>query len=493
MNNIDFFTPVKFFNQTTSFEQSFIEGVDDYFYLGGSTATVVKTSSASRLEQAIVTDETSPLILTILKVASYCTVIIPLVMLVLKSILRSSHSYEKIDPQLRAENEIPISTEFIKKISTLIPEITRSQDDERIVWLSKAENLVFRLADDPNHVLKLVKPHHNFNSLSLPEGGENETRERFQNIVMAKQICANNNLAHLVIPQTSLFSAYYNNHEYAIIIEENLNFDPDETDQKCHHKTYESELTNAVKELATFIAKTGFNDVTWRNIPIIKEDEAYIGQRRIALIDLEHMQNVRNGFLGDGNGSCGLISCVSRKNMNIVIDEMKRNGIQLTSQETMPYITNARNEEFFNNRLHEYYTQRNMTKGNAPITVNIENLGLNLDELGEISIFEESTQEFVSRNISLREVAQEVIDEINRIIENNTSKATIRAKRLAHLHLSHDKFMRYRHLGLPREKIAPDTEEEEANLWINQICRALVNNYAVFEVKKARNGLLIQA
>ena len=92
-----------------------------------------------------------------------------------------------------------------------------------------------------------------------------------------------------------------------------------------------TQLNETTCQLATFIAKTGFNNVTWRNIPVLNEVEGVQGPRRVALINLKHMHNSVNGFTGDVNGSCGLIGCVTEEQMAPVIAEASRNGIDTTS------------------------------------------------------------------------------------------------------------------------------------------------------------------
>ncbi len=72
-------------------EQAFREKVDSYFYLGGKKAKVVSVNDRSISVELV--DTQASMLTTSLKVASYFTIILPLIMLGLKAALRSSHDY----------------------------------------------------------------------------------------------------------------------------------------------------------------------------------------------------------------------------------------------------------------------------------------------------------------------------------------------------------------------------------------------------------------
>ena len=50
-------------------------------------------------------------------------------------------------------------------------------------------------------------------------------------------------------------------------------------------------------------------------------------KRRVGLFDLEHMGSKEEGFVGSVNGSAGLIHCVSRRHMDLVILEARKHGV----------------------------------------------------------------------------------------------------------------------------------------------------------------------
>lgn len=85
MSNISFWTPVSFGELSTTRSQRALEAIDHYFYLGGQVARVQNDDGEVVIEQG------NPSCLSsALKVASYCSIVIPLVALILKAGLRNS-------------------------------------------------------------------------------------------------------------------------------------------------------------------------------------------------------------------------------------------------------------------------------------------------------------------------------------------------------------------------------------------------------------------
>ncbi len=90
MTSIRFFTPICYGNQTKSPRQFLLEKVDDYFYLSGRKAQVINGDKNKVKE---IHPDKRPLLLTALKVASYFTVILPIILLVMKCSLRAGHTF----------------------------------------------------------------------------------------------------------------------------------------------------------------------------------------------------------------------------------------------------------------------------------------------------------------------------------------------------------------------------------------------------------------
>lgn len=89
MANVGFFTAVSFGDQPTSGTQWLLETVDSYFYLGGEKAYVIPGQAQQGSKGAILMEDSPAFLITALKVISYLTIALPIVMLIAKAILRS--------------------------------------------------------------------------------------------------------------------------------------------------------------------------------------------------------------------------------------------------------------------------------------------------------------------------------------------------------------------------------------------------------------------
>jgi hypothetical protein len=355
-NNIGFFTAVKYELEVKSFNQSLLEKVDNYFYLGGKKAHVIQGKTKSGQEKILLAETNSSLLARIGKVVSYLTIILPLVFLIAKTILRATHTFRLIDPKKKLEKGINITEAIISKIHSLKSKILSGKNEDEIEWLSTGNNFVFKLKENPQIVFKTPR--------------RMSTNQRFQNMIKAKEVCLLNRLGLLVIPQAKEF--FVDGHSF--IAEKSLDFNPKEGAQENLYQLYSSELSEAVHQLAIFIAKTGFNDVTWRNIPVLNEAPEYLGPRRIGLIDIEHFESRVNGFTGDANGSSGLLGCVSKEQIDTLVAEARKQNVRLSDQD-IQNIKNQRLHDFqFDQGLNQFYQKHGIKIGNEPIQVDENSL-----------------------------------------------------------------------------------------------------------------------
>lgn len=94
MNKISFFTSVYYEDHPASIQEFFLEKVDSYFYLGGKRAKVIVSRELNqKTREVVLTDSSASLLSTVLKIISYMTIILPLVMLVVKATLRSNFNF----------------------------------------------------------------------------------------------------------------------------------------------------------------------------------------------------------------------------------------------------------------------------------------------------------------------------------------------------------------------------------------------------------------
>jgi len=471
-----------------------MQKVDNYFYVGGKKARVIRGRTKNGQEKVVLFESKSSSLVTVAKLLSYCTIGIPIFMLIAKAVLRLTHRFKLIDPKSKLEKRMDISEETVAKIQQLIPTIIKMEDDPALDWLAKGNNLVFRIKETPEVVYKLARP-----SVSVKREGKylnsKEIRdERFNNMVKAKEVCLTHELGLLIIPHAKKIDVKAVGATYVLIAEESLDIESNESAENEHYHKYSPKLNETVRQLAVFVSKTGFNDVTWRNIPIINEADEFHGPRRVALIDLEHMNSKVNGFIGDENGSCGLIGCVSEEQIDLVIEEALEQGVIISGKQSLDAKNRRLTELESNKNLRAFYEKKGIITGKEPIQVDIDFLGLDLNEKSQINVtvgFDHGTGVSITeeQTFNLRKVTEDIIAEINRLIQDSSDKASTRGQRFFVLNTHNDPFNAYSILGL-----SSTGGEGEKQLWLHRIISALVDKGHIFKLVQANgHGYFIQA
>jgi hypothetical protein len=132
MTAISFFTPIFYSEgreERTGAERA-LEKIDDYFYLGGKKACVFNNGTVA----LSIPEEQRSLFLTVLKVLSFFTLIIPVLMLILKGVLRA----------------VEKPTEGI-----LLREIVKCLDFNRTdIWNDPSEHLTGKLSEAQRHFIR---------------------------------------------------------------------------------------------------------------------------------------------------------------------------------------------------------------------------------------------------------------------------------------------------------------------------------------------------
>jgi hypothetical protein len=319
IRNVDFFTPISFGGRAKPLSsQSLLQAVDSYSHLdciNFRKAFVVPNHTRPDGSEEVILQKDFPTRLsTIMKVASYATLVTPAVMLILKGILRSFHTFYIIEPSSLQEEGIDIPEEEIQeRLTPLINTILQHENvnsivsegigSETITWypakadihectrvnlltfneqqLPRVKRLVFSLGSIPNLIFKLKR---------IDDGTDLSeqcrlSKQRFDNMVKARAVCIMNGLDLLAIPHAKKFSL---SNGMILIAEERLKIDSDGNRQKEYYR-YKG-LEQTVRQLVRFIAKTGFSDVTWQNIPLLDTAlEPPPEGRHVALVDLEEM------------------------------------------------------------------------------------------------------------------------------------------------------------------------------------------------------------
>ncbi|MFI5335076.1 MAG: hypothetical protein ACHQT8_07985 [Chlamydiales bacterium] len=427
MANVGFFTPITFNGRYTSCSEGLLELVDSYFYLGGRKAFVIPAPGPAR---AVLMQETPELLMSALKVASYFTLVLPTVMLIAKVILRAVHHFEALDARVLLERDVVIPNEAALLWQIEVPElaadICAGRDNPALVWYRNNRNLVFGLRDFPDFVFKMRQPGfgggrngHNLHDRDM-------TEDRFANMVHAKEVCLANGLDQLVVPGARKIYAWLGNAQRPIIVERKQNIQCQESAQEHLWRTRPvGVMMDTARQLTTFIVKTGFSDVDWRNIPILHSSPA--DATHVALIDLEEMEGARTGIFGSSwawQPRRGLIRCLgSRELVGIAIAEARRHGITLPAQEEEELRRRAEDERAAYNNLQGFYLRNNLLNNpRRPLEVDVSTLELNLDEQGTYRVPTGCDQDgdivYRDEPFTLGKCATDVIAHINHTIAN---------------------------------------------------------------------------
>src|SRR5271170_3731859 len=89
---LPFWTPLRCRDEAVHWQYRLIQWIDSYFHLAGPVAFVTKCT-ADEGEGVTLEEENQPLWLTLLKVASYATLIIPTILLCAKWALRTMYPF----------------------------------------------------------------------------------------------------------------------------------------------------------------------------------------------------------------------------------------------------------------------------------------------------------------------------------------------------------------------------------------------------------------
>lgn len=317
---------------------------------------------ANGSEGIILTDATTPsYLVTALKVISYCTFLTPLIMLIVKAGFRFLHQYHIIDVKQKLAEGVKITPEIINKIENYL----RGKDYSDVKqYPCSVINNVFSFKSIPDLIFKTTG-----------------SQSRFQNMVEGLEVCLVHQLDLLIIPSSTEFEVEINGKKQRVIAEQFIPIQ-DTSVQKKLYQTL-SGLDETVRQLTQFIIKTGLHDVERRNIPIVNKKPTSLGERHVALIDLEQMGSVKEGLFGGMWGSSGLINCLlSERHIDIALSEANKAGV-IPKNINLEELKKYRMREIADcEKLQQYYLRKGIMEENAkqPIQVDLNTLGLNLEE-----------------------------------------------------------------------------------------------------------------
>lgn len=496
MKHLNFLTPVVYHNHAQSTETSLLMKVDNYFYMGGRKAQVIQGRTKSGQERVIFYESEVSLLERIAKIFSYLTLIIPLIMLILKAVLRSLHSFKIItdlNPRKKLENAISVSEDNIASIQRLMSTILKCQKHKEIQWLEKNHNLIFKLMCTPGIVYTMANPDYIENQINHKK----RIDKRFKNMIKAKQVCIIEDLDLLEIPAAKKIKVKVEGKVHKIIAAKHLDFNSNESANEDLYYKYSHKLNKTMHQLAIFVAKTGFN-VSRRKIPLLNEASEYQGSKRVALFNVENMTNSVTGFLGDSDSS-GLIGCLpTEKQIQMVIDVARQEKIAFKNEEVNKAKCTRLQEIADNNALCSFYANRSIITGKELIVADLDSLDMNFDQETRIWVSKiintgmiDEDELLTKETITLRQATEDVILEINRLIQFAPSQSSIKSQRYIILNHNEGNLSSYAKSHIKTSSLKSPTEKQS---WLDCIIQALVSKGHLFKLYKVNgHGYFVQA
>lgn len=377
-NSLNFFIPVSYefaaprnywgHNISNSLKYGLLEFAENYFYFGKERALVIDLNNKSNVEiiDASVQSRREKIIKTALKIVSYFTVVLPLIMMTIKVLHRAFYRF-KIRPlltdlseQLTPKNQESVQVDLkVKKIIHRIFEhIDYGTTHDSLVLLSAGNhNRIFTIKEAPDYIFK------------LNTGTGSVIDERFENMKKAVKVCEENNLDCLVVPAAEKFTIPFRNRIIRVIAERKMDFLAHDSDQQYLFQQNAHRITEAVRQLAIFICKTGYSDVEWRNNPILNEPNN-LGQMKFGLIDLEECGSAICGLFG-GWYRRGLVGCTSEIHHK-VIKEIAEQNLNPAKECINAAIEKREIELKKETEWANFYQERGVITGEEPILVDVE-------------------------------------------------------------------------------------------------------------------------
>ncbi len=224
------------------------------------------------------------------------------------------------------------------------------------IYTCRDGHTVFTLSSAPGYIFKK----------------QEDAEQRYESMLLAQTVCRTHQLGLLKIPHARLIGKY--------IVEEKLELE-NASIQEENFKKYASSINETIRQLAVFICKTGFSDVSWRNNPVLSNSGDL---KKIALIDLEEL-NPSEEFAGIGLFGVpsekgisiptrrGLIGCVNENQGNIIrkVADKELPSYAFMFNESYQRRKNELEEE---RKLEQFYEKRGIKTGKELIPI---------DSLGE--------------------------------------------------------------------------------------------------------------
>lgn len=278
---VGFWTPSRF-EVPVFWSHHLLEAVDSYFHVKYENICVIPGNAVMRNEQSRFIHDSPSTLTTALKIASYFTLILPLIMLIAKIILRNIHETGT------ARSGIAVPQNALTQIKNLLPKIMTHQEDRAITWYPSTQNraFVFGVSSAPHLIFKLCNA---FNVNSRDTTRSQQVQEetfvdfRIQDTDYAQSVCASHGLHQLIIPCVQRLDMVVKGQRRIFLVEERIDTSYDSSIQAQLYQTL-PDLDLTIKQLATFIIEAQPKRVSLENTLVI-DPTIPPNPRRIAVID----------------------------------------------------------------------------------------------------------------------------------------------------------------------------------------------------------------
>jgi hypothetical protein len=464
-----FFIPIVYTDGPKTLSDFLLEKVDRYFYLGGKKAYVIQKFSKSGQQKCVLGESDCTSLEKVAKLASCASIVIPVFMLIARVCLHLFYRFKYVDPRQKIEKNMENVDQIVDKVKFLLPSILKLDKKVQVEYIRGSK--IFALEEQPEFVFKIgLSP----NDMTLHKGKRVMREEaRFDEMIKAKEVCLIHNLGLLVIPQARKFEFNYENQRCAMIIEKRLPIKKTESAQIEDYHEYSGTLTNAISQLMCLIDKTGLSDIKPANVPIINEPEE-LGDRHIALVDVEGMDidsRIR--------GFYGLIKTVGENHIDLVVKEAREKGIEIKEEDKKERLQQIEKEK----TLKQYYANNGIT-GKKLFQVKFDNIDLDLDQVGQLKVTvkgEDGKPKTERPNVTMREALEKFVQEINRLMQENSDENSLIGKRRVLINCSENPVF--------SQFIIRDKSKNKETYWCRTIINALVaGKYIQFDRSRGCYG-----
>jgi hypothetical protein len=429
------------------------------------------------MEGVLITEGKPSMLSSALKVASYFTIVIPLLMLILKIAFRLNHRFYVTNPESELKRDFIVPNEVNDRLQELAAYLERPLTHHAdVTWLS---NHSFQLREFPQFIFRAHIFEHDgkFDArLHTTLHTSARTRALFQNMIRAKEVCLTHDLDLITIPKAKMLTvSIREGMTIPVIVQEAL---PIQGAQEDLYLTQAPYFSKTADQLTTFSLATGFEGISPRNTPILRGTSQSPSDCRVAIISPETMDDPAVGIAGRPSLSVGLVGCLySQAQIDRVLKRAEQARVMsveksiLTKEKRMAQI-------HFANELRAFHQARGiLANPRQPLMVDLATLELDLEATAEVSMPLDPGQWFLTnqavsmQRVTMRQVAEAVIAELNDRMTRSPPGTSVATTRFTVLRVDESSLAPYKDLGAPPGSVLD--ESTKSSLWIYQIIHAL--------------------